>query len=71
MAMRLRECAVHMDNAHMREYADVDENLIHMHLFAKYCRILGQKKVCLVSLVLFSIPTFDILFHLVYVFHQG
>ena len=38
MAMRLRECAVHMDNAHMREYADVDENLIHIYQHTQYYR---------------------------------
>ena len=41
MAMRLRECAVHMDNAHMREYADVDENLIHIYQHTLYYR--GKK----------------------------
>ena len=41
IAMRLRECAVHMDNAHMREYADVDENLIHIYQHTQYYR--GKK----------------------------
>ena len=41
MAMRLRECAVHMDNAHMREYADADENLIHIYQHTQYYR--GKK----------------------------
>ena len=31
MAMRLREYALHADDAHMREYADADENLIHIY----------------------------------------
>ena len=30
MAMRMREYAVHVDCAHIREYADADENLIHI-----------------------------------------
>ena len=36
MAMRMREYAVHVDYAHIREYADADENLIiHIKMFAK------------------------------------
>ena len=31
MAMRMREYAVHADYAHIREYADADENLIHIN----------------------------------------
>ena len=31
LAMRLRECAVHADYAHVREYADAAENLIHIN----------------------------------------
>ena len=30
MAMRMRESAVHADYAHIREYADADDNLIHV-----------------------------------------
>ena len=30
MPMRMREYAVHADYAHIREYADADENLIHI-----------------------------------------
>ena len=30
MAMRMREYAVHEDYAHIRGYADADENLIHI-----------------------------------------
>ena len=30
MAMRMREYAVHADYAHIREYADVVENLIYI-----------------------------------------
>ena len=30
MAMRMRKYAVHADYAHMREYADAGENLIHI-----------------------------------------
>ena len=30
MATRMREFAVHADQAHIREYADADENLIHI-----------------------------------------
>ena len=30
MAMRMRKYAVHADYAHICEYADVDENLIHI-----------------------------------------
>ena len=46
--MRMRECAVHADCAHIREYADADENLIHtIHIvkFAKNTNFLGQKWV--------------------------
>ena len=39
--MRLRECAVHMDNAYMREYADAEENLIHIYQHTQYYR--GKK----------------------------
>ena len=30
MALRMQEYAVHADYAHMRDYADVDENLIQI-----------------------------------------
>ena len=42
MAMRLREYAVHADDAHMREYADADENLIHIYPHTEGKIILGQ-----------------------------
>ena len=31
MAMRMREYVVRADHKHMRAYADVDENLIHIN----------------------------------------
>ena len=61
MAMRMREYAVHADYAHIREYADADENLIHIiHImfFAKNGHFLGLKWV---SLALFSIPSAQII----------
>ena len=39
MAIRMREYAVHADFAHIRKYADADENLIHIihiQIFAKF-----------------------------------
>ena len=30
MAMQMREYVVHADYAHVREYANADENLIHI-----------------------------------------
>ena len=55
--MRMWEYAVHVDYAHIREYADAyaDENLIHIihkQIFAKKSPFLGQKWP---SLALFSI----------------
>ena len=45
MAMQLREYAVDADYAHIQEYTDADENLIHInhtHILAKNCH-LGAK----------------------------
>ena len=36
MAMRMREYAVNADYSHNREYADADENLIHIRGEVKY-----------------------------------
>ena len=44
--MRMREYAVHADYAHICEYADADENLIHIihiYIYAKNGHVLGQK----------------------------
>ena len=47
MAMWMQEYAVHADHAHIREYADADENLIHINyieILTKNCHLLG--KIC-------------------------
>ena len=31
MAMQMREYMVHVDYVHIRDYADADENLIHIN----------------------------------------
>ena len=41
------EYAVHADYVHMREYADADENLIHiMHIWVSFCRTGKMVALC-------------------------
>ena len=60
--MRMREYGAHADYAHMREYADADENLIHMNqiqIFAHPMHLRGYRAFFILSLILciVSLPT--------------
>ena len=45
MAMRMQEYAVHADYAHVREYADAEENLIYIiHVSDQNHNILVKKE---------------------------
>ena len=56
MAMQMRKYAVHADYAHIREYADAAENLIHINhikIFYKHCHDEKWVKILWLKMLLY------------------